>query len=57
VTLYFVVRTDVPGDSGVQRVFGVYDTRESAESQRSYLADKVVGTLAVYEGNPVDADT
>lgn len=56
MTIYFVVRTDVSEDSGTQRVFGAYDTREAAESYCDYLSGKVVGTLAVYEGNPVDAD-
>ncbi len=57
MTIYFVVRTDVSEDSGTQRVFEAYDTREAAESYRDYLSGKVVGTLAVHEGNPVDAES
>lgn len=51
--LYFVVRTDVSKDSGMQRLFDAYDTAEEAEARRLYLASRMIGTFKVFEGKEV----
>jgi hypothetical protein len=52
--MFFVVRTDVSAQDGLQRVFGAFDTRGEAESFAVQLRDHMQGTFAVYEGHPVE---
>lgn len=52
--LFFVVRTDVKADDGMQRVFGAYDTREQADAFMTQLREHMRGTFAVYEGHPAE---
>jgi hypothetical protein len=52
MTLYFVVRTDVSGDSGAQRVFGAYDTEGEAVMVLSQVRSRFPGQFAVYKGSP-----
>ena len=48
--LYFVVRTDVDKDSGLQRVFGCGDTWDEADTLRAQLASTMRGVFAVFGG-------
>lgn len=50
---FFVVRTDVTAQDGLQRVFGMWDTREEAERYMVSLAAHMRGDFAVFEGSPV----
>lgn len=50
--LYFVVRTDVTSQGGMQRVFGVWDTQAEAERFMADLQAHMRGEFAVYRGVP-----
>lgn len=50
---FFVVRTDVSGDSGSQRVFGAYDTEQDAAEFAGRLAQQMLGDFAVVGPAPV----
>lgn len=52
MTLYFVVRTDVSGDSGAQRVFGAFDSEVEASVLAQQLRDRFSGQFAIYRGSP-----
>jgi hypothetical protein len=52
-TVFFVVRTDVTAQDGMQRVFGAFNTRTEAEFFMAGLAAHMRGEFAVYEGHPV----
>ncbi len=45
--LYFIVRTDVTGDSGQQRVFGCYDKEEDAAAYAMQIAAHMYGEFEV----------
>lgn len=51
--MFFVVRTDVTAQDGLQRVFGAWDTREEAERFMTSLQAHMRGEFAVFEGHPV----
>lgn len=51
--MFFVVRTDVTAQDGLQRVFGAFDTRAAAEAFMASLQAHMRGEFAVYEGHPV----
>jgi hypothetical protein len=50
--LFFVVRTDVSGDSGQQRCFGAFDTAEQASRLIAQIQPTLRGTFAIYRGAP-----
>lgn len=52
--LYFVVRTDVTAEDGLQRVFGVFDTQPDAERFIVALRQRMRGEFAVYQGARVE---
>lgn len=49
---FFVVRTDVTAADGLQRVFGMYDTRPEADAFIVTLQAHMVGVFAVWIGSP-----
>lgn len=53
VPQYFVVRTDVAGDSGSQRVFGAYDAEQDAAAFAIQIASSMYGEFAVVGPAPV----
>ena len=50
VGMFFVGRTDVSSDMGLQRSFGVFDTAEQAEEFAARLRSQINGTFVVFEG-------
>lgn len=52
-TLYFIARTDIGGDVGQQRVFGVADTEADAAALGAIIAAQRPGEFAVFEGKAV----
>lgn len=52
--LYFVVRTDVTAKDGLQRVFGVFDTRPEADAFCDDMRNVRRGDFAVFEGSPAE---
>ncbi|MBR0962246.1 hypothetical protein [Bradyrhizobium japonicum] len=51
--MFFVVRTDVSAQDGMQRVFGAFDTRAEAERFMVTLQAHMRGEFAVYEASKV----
>ncbi|UPJ65236.1 hypothetical protein [Bradyrhizobium sp. 191] len=51
--MFFVVRTDVSAQDGLQRVFGAFDTQLEAERFMAGLQAHMRGEFAVFEGHPV----
>lgn len=49
---FFVVRTDVTAEDGLQRVFGMFDERDQAEAFKASLEAHMRGEFAVWEGRP-----
>lgn len=52
--LYFVVRTDITAEDGLQRVFGVFDARAQAEAFIGALQARMRGEFTVYQGSPAE---
>jgi hypothetical protein len=48
--MFFVGRIDVPHDSGLQRVFGVFDDEAAAAQFRDQVAAHMQGSFMVFEG-------
>ncbi|WP_166295336.1 hypothetical protein [Bradyrhizobium sp. 2S1] len=55
--LYFVARTDVTGDEGLQRVFGVFDTEDLAAAAGTEIAASHHGQFKVFRARAVLAFT
>jgi hypothetical protein len=55
--MFFVARTDVGADSGMQRSFGVFDTQEEAQRLADDLKSRLVGSFEVFQGQPVNSET
>lgn len=53
LTMFFVVRTDVSGGSGIQRSFGVFDDMESAVRECAMIGNHHIGDYAVVAGSEV----
>ncbi len=53
---FFVVRTDVSGDSGSQRVFGAYDSEQDASAFAMQIAATMYGDFAVVGPAPVSVN-
>lgn len=51
--LYFVARTDIGGDMGLQRVFGAWDTEDEAAAQGALIAASQSGQFKVFKGAAV----
>ena len=51
--IYFIVRTDVSGSSGHQRVFGAHDDEPTAVSVGAMIAATHPGQFAIYGGPQV----
>jgi hypothetical protein len=52
-TLFFVVRTDISADSGVNPCFGTCDTQDKALLLMSDFQASMQGTFAIYPGDPL----
>lgn len=50
---YFVVRSDVSGDAGQQRVYGAHDTEQAAAEEALRLAAIYYGDFAVVGPAPI----
>lgn len=50
---YFVVRTDLPSDSGSQRCFGVFDDEPSASEFAIRITGQYMGEFAVVGPAPI----
>jgi len=50
---YFVVRTDLTAASGATRVFGAYDSEETAAEFAGRLSGQMLGAFAVVGPAPV----
>ena len=54
--MFFIVRTDVGGDSGLQRSFGAFDDEPTAARARDEIAAHMKGIFVVFEGVPKPDD-
>lgn len=52
-TLFFIARTDIAGDAGEQRAFGVEDNEAEAVALGLLIAAQRPGEYAVFEGRAV----
>jgi hypothetical protein len=54
-TMFFVARTDIADDAGLQRVFGGFVDRGRADAMFGRVNGHLQGVFAVFEGKPVTA--
>ena len=54
--LFFVVRTDVGANSGMQRCFGAFDTEDEATRLIAQIESSLRGDFTIYRGAPLATD-
>lgn len=54
--IYFVARTDVAGDSGMQRSFGAFDDKETAFREVASISAHMQGKFEVFKGVKVSKE-
>lgn len=51
--MFFIVRTDVTADSGMQRCFGAADTQEDAERLKAEIELHSRGIFEIFKGSKI----
>jgi hypothetical protein len=54
--LFFVVRTDIGANSGMQRCFGAFDSEDDAARLIAQIESSLRGDFAIYQGAPLAVD-
>jgi hypothetical protein len=51
--LFFVVRTDIGAESGMQRCFGAFDSEDDAARLIGQIENSLRGDFTIYQGAPL----